>query len=218
VSFPGLAGSTYASTYVIGYPVSIAKVYNYTGIDPATGLYTFTDYNEDGNISSPDDNYVIEDIGIKYFGGWTNQFSYRNIEFSFLFQFVNQKQWNYNYLMAMPGSMYNQPTEVLDVWSEDNPDGQYMPYTSGADSQKSELYSYFGESTAAISDASFIRLKNVRLSYLLPVNKIIQDIHFYIQGQNLLTLTNYFGLDPEFTVTGFLPPLKTYSFGIQLTF
>ena len=218
VEFPGLEGSTYANQYVVGYPVSIVKVYNYEGIDPETGLYTFTDYNEEGSISSPDDNQVIEEVGVKYYGGWLNQLSYKQWEFSFLFQFVNQKQWNYNSLMSYPGTMNNQPVEALNVWSEDNRNGRYMSYTTGANPEKNELLGYFESSTAAISDASFIRLKNVQLSYRLPVNKYVQDIHLYIQGQNLLTLTDYFGLDPEFTSIGFLPPLKTWSFGIQLNF
>jgi hypothetical protein len=217
VSFPGLEGSTYAGTYVIGYPTSIKKVYNYEGIDQETGRYIFTDYNEDGTITSPDDNQVIEEVGIRYFGGWSNQISYKQWEFSFLFQFVNQKQWNYNNLMSRPGSKYNQPVEVLNVWSEENPNGQYMPYTSGASSLNNNLFSYFKNSTAAIGDASYIRLKNIQLSYRLPVNKYIQDILVYVEGQNLLTLTDYFGLDPE-TSTSFLPPLKTCSFGVQLNF
>ncbi|HUW92110.1 MAG TPA: SusC/RagA family TonB-linked outer membrane protein [Bacteroidales bacterium] len=218
LSFPGLEGSTYANTYVVGYSTSIVKIYNYEGIDPSTGLYTFTDYNEDGSISSPEDNLVIEEVGIRYFGGWSNQVSYKHWEFSFLFQFVKQMQRNYNSLMPYLGAMYNQPVEVLDVWSESNPDGRYMPYTAGYNSQKNKLIGYFKSSTATISDASFIRLKNIQLSYRLPVNKYIQDVLIYAQAQNLLTITNYFGLDPEFTLTGYLPPLKTWSFGFQFNF
>ena len=218
VSFPGLDGSTYANQYVVGYPTTIVKVFNYEGIDPNSGLYKFTDYNKDGNITSPEDNQVIKEIGVKCFGGWTNQFSYKNLEFSFLFQFVSQNQWNYNSLTPTPGTKYNQPVEVLNVWSKTNPDGQYMPYTSGADSQKSLLHGDLMNSTRAISNASFIRLKNIQLSYRLPVKKYIQDIRVYVQGQNLLTITNYFGIDPEFVTIGFLPPLKTCSFGLQLNF
>ncbi|WP_298650648.1 SusC/RagA family TonB-linked outer membrane protein [uncultured Proteiniphilum sp.] len=218
VAFPGLEGSTYANQYVVGYPVSITKVYNYEGIDPETGLYTFTDYNEDGRISSPEDNRVIEEVGVKWFGGWFNQLSYKQWECSFLFQFVNQRQKNYNALMANPGTRFNQPAEVLDVWSESNPDGRYMPYSTGANPLKNQLLGYFRNSTAVIGDASFIRLKNVQLSYRLSVNKYIQDVRFYAQGQNLLTLTDYFGLDPEFTLTGYLPPLKTWAFGVQINF
>lgn len=218
ISFPGLEGSTYANQYVVGYPTSIIKVYNYEGIDPETGLYQFTDYNDDGNITSPDDNKVIENTAVKYFGGWSNQLSYKQWEFSFLFQFVKQRQQNYISLMPRPGSMYNQPVEVLNVWSQDNPDGQYMPYSSGTNSQINQLHSYYSSSTAAISDASFLRLKNIQLGYQLQFNNYLQSARFYVQGQNLLTLTKYFGLDPEFSLTGFLPPLKTWAFGIQLNF
>jgi TonB-linked SusC/RagA family outer membrane protein len=218
VSFPGLDGSTYANQYVIGYTTSIAKVYNYEGIDPETGLYTFTDYNDDGRISSPDDNKVIENLGIRYYGGWSNQFSYKRIEFSFLFQFVNQRQKNFNSTMIRPGSNFNQPVEVLNVWSEENLNGIYMPYSTGLYSNINLLHSYFMNSTASIGDASFIRLKNIQLSYRIPIYKNIQDIRVYMQGQNLVTLTNYFGLDPEFILSGFLPPLKTWSFGVQLNF
>ncbi len=218
ISFPGLEGSTYANQYAVGYPTSIVKVYNYEGIDPETGNYVFTDYNNDGAITSPEDNQVIEDLAIKYFGGWSNQFTYKHWDFSFLFQFVNQQQKNYISSMIRPGSMFNQPVEVLDVWSADNPAGQYMPYSSGTDALKNNLHGYFSRSTAGIGDASFIRLKNIQLSYRLPVNSYLQDIRFYVQGQNLLTRTNYFGVDPEFILSGFLPPLKTWSFGIQLNF
>jgi TonB-linked SusC/RagA family outer membrane protein len=218
VDFPGLEGSTYASKYVIGYPVTIAKVYNYEGINPETGLYVFTDYNGNGTITTPDDNQVVKEVGIKYFGGLSNRISYKQLEFSFLFQFVNQTQWNYISWMSYPGSRNNQPLEILDVWSEENPDGKYMPYSSGSVSLKNKLCSYLRNSTAAISDASYIRLKNVQFSYRLPVNKYIQDVLVYVQGQNLLTLTDFFGLDPEFSLTGYLPPLRTWSCGVQLNF
>jgi TonB-linked SusC/RagA family outer membrane protein len=218
VDFPGLEGSTYANTYAVGHPVSIVKVYNHEGIDPATGLYTFTDYNNDGSISSPDDNQVIEEVGIRYFGGWSNAFTYKNIDFSFLFQFVNQRQLNYNSVLIRPGSMFNQPAEVVNVWSETNPEGVYMPYSSGADAQKNFSHGYFTKSTAAVGDASFIRLKNIQLSYRYPIKGNRQSLRLYLQGQNLLTFSDYFGLDPEFVSSGFLPPLKTWALGVQLNF
>ncbi|SFU78123.1 TonB-linked outer membrane protein, SusC/RagA family [Pustulibacterium marinum] len=218
VAFPDLEGSTYANSYVVGYPLSIQKVYQYEGIDPETGLFQFTDFNEDGVISSPADNQVIQKIGVEYFGEWNNQVQYKHWDFSCLFQFVKQVQRNYNALMATPGTMNNQPIEVNNVWSATNPDGHYMPYTTSTGGERGRLYSYYRNSTAAISDASFIRLKNVQLSYHLPIGKGMQDVRIYLQGQNLWTLTDYFGLDPEFVATGFLPPLKTYALGVQLKF
>ncbi|HUH51843.1 MAG TPA: SusC/RagA family TonB-linked outer membrane protein [Flavobacterium sp.] len=218
VSFPDLEGSTYSNRYVLGLPTNIVKVYNYEGIDPDTGLYVFTDYNADGKITSPDDNKVIEEIGVKYYGGWSNQLTYKQWNVTFLFQFVNQRQWNFNNMMATPGTMSNQPIEVLNVWSASNPNGQYMPYSSGLDPMKSELHGYFSNSTAAIGDASYIRLKNIQLSYRFTDISLFKDILIYFQGQNLLTLTNYYGLDPEFAMSGYLPPMQTYSFGVQFNF
>ncbi|REC50631.1 MULTISPECIES: SusC/RagA family TonB-linked outer membrane protein [Chryseobacterium] len=214
ISFPGLEGSTYANQFMIGYSTSIIKLYQLEGLNPQTGAYVFTDYNGDGKISSPQDNRVIEDLTVKYFGGWNNSLSFENWNLSFLFQFVSQRNRNYNNAMPVPGSMNNQPVEVMDVWSPGNPNGTYMPYTS----LSNPLHSLFQSSTASVSDASFIRLKNVQLAYAIPLkDSAFKTIRIYFQGQNLLTFTGYFGVDPEFSAMGFLPPLKTYSFGMQLT-
>lgn len=213
ISFPGLEGSTYANQYIIGQSTSIIKLYQLEGINPQTGKYIFTDFNGDGKISSPEDNKVFQDISVKYFGGWTNSFKYKKWDLSFLFQFVKQKNRNYNSIITVPGSMNNQPIEVLNVWSSENQNGLYMPYTSVANT----LHTFFQNSTASVSDASFIRLKNLQIGYQIPLNNsTFKNVKIYFQGQNLLTITNYFGVDPEFLALGYLPPLKTYSFGLQL--
>lgn len=212
LSFPGLAGSSYANQYVIGQPVNIVKLYQYEGIDPTTRQYKFKDFNGDGKISSPEDRQVVADIGIKFFGGWSNNFRYKNWDLSILFQFVKKKGWNYNSIMSLPGLMSNQPTQVLDVWSPENPAGFYMPYST----QNTNIHNLFRTSTAAVSDASFIRLKNIQLGYTLPLTEgLFKEVKIYFQGQNLLTWTKYFGIDPEALTPGYLPPLRTYSFGIQ---
>ncbi|WP_412468743.1 SusC/RagA family TonB-linked outer membrane protein [Pedobacter sp. KLB.chiD] len=213
LSFPGLEGSSYANQYVIGQPTSIIKLYQLEGINPQTGQYQFTDFNGDGKISSPTDNQVIENIGVKYFGGWNTSLRYKNWNFSVLLQFVKQRNRNYNSIITTPGSMNNQPVQVLDVWSPQNPDGTYMPYTTGS----SSATTLFQSSTAVVSDASFIRLKNVELSYRIPVvSNVFKEVTIYFQGQNLVTWTKYFGIDPEFLGMGFLPPLKTFAFGVTI--
>lgn len=219
ISFPGISGSTYANTYVVGMPTNIVKLYNYTGINGQTGRYEFTDFNKDGRITSPDDAQAIREIGVKYFGGWQNDVKFKNLSLSFLFQFVKQTNWNYYRNMANPGVLINMPVELVNVWSLNNPNGVIMPYDPGTTALNNTLSSNFKNSTATVGDASFVRLKNVQLNYNLPLRgKLIKDASIFIQGQNLLTLTNYFGLDPEFILTGYLPPLKTYSFGIQIKF
>ena len=217
-SFPGLAGSTYANNYIIGQPTSIVKLYQYEGINPATGIYMFTDFNEDGKISSPNDRQTVANIGVQYFGGFSNSMRYKNWNLSFLFQFVKQKNWNYNNIMPIPGSMNNQPLEVLNVWSVENPMGSYMPYSSGSNALKNQAHVFFTTSTAAVSDASFIRFKNIEIGYQVPFNHdAFKNVKVYFQGQNLLTITNYFGIDPEFRTLGYLPPLKTYSLGLLVS-
>lgn len=219
ISFPGLAGSTYAQTYIIGEPTSIVKLFQYEGINPTTGQYVFTDFNKDGKISSPDDTMAVRDVGVRYFGGFQNSISFKNLSLSILFQFVNQKSWNYYRSITTPGNMNNQPVEFANVWSPNNPAGVIMPYSPGTVALTNTLLSNFRNSTAAVSDGSFLRVKNVQLNYAIPgTGKVIREASVYMQGQNLLTLTDYIGLDPEFSVPGYLPPLKTVSLGLQLTF
>ncbi|WP_146897071.1 SusC/RagA family TonB-linked outer membrane protein, partial [Chryseobacterium lathyri] len=103
VEFPNLEGSTYSNQYVVGYPVTIARVYQYEGIDPVTGLFRFKDFNGDGKINSPDDNKAVEKLGVRFFGGWSNNLRFGNWSASFLWQFVKQRNWNYNRSMPMPG-------------------------------------------------------------------------------------------------------------------
>ena len=218
LAFPNLDGSTYANQYVIGKSTSIVKLYDFSGINPATGLYSFTDVSGDGKISSPDDNKSIEDLSVKFYGGWSNRFSYKNWDLSFLVQFTKQRNYNYHSYMPVAGTMNNQAQEVTDVWSPSNPTGYYMPYSTGANAGKNASHANFMRSTAAVGDASFIRLKNLQLNYKIPVELASAQVVIYVQGQNVLTLTKYFGVDPEFVATGFLPPLKTWSIGTQINF
>ncbi|TXF79623.1 SusC/RagA family TonB-linked outer membrane protein [Chryseobacterium sp.] len=219
LAFPGLEGSTYANTYVVGESIYAVKLLDYQGISPATGQYQFTDYNKDGKISTPDDAQALRTLGPEYFGGFQNSFTYRNLSFSFLLQFVKQENWNYIRTMSTPGVMVNQPTEFLNVWSATNPGGIIMPYTPGTNAVTNTLTANFKNSTAAVGDASFIRLKNFQLNYRIPVRTpVLREVSLYVQGQNLWTWTKYFGADPEFITSGFLPPLKTVSMGMQLTF
>lgn len=121
--------------------------------------------------------------------------------------------------MSVPGTMNNQPQVVSDVWSVNNPNGYYMPYTTGVNATKNAAHTNFMRSTAAVGDASLIRLKNIQLNYRLPLqNSVISEVMIYVQGQNVIIWTNYFGLDPEFVATGYLPPLRTWSIGTQINF
>jgi hypothetical protein len=118
----------------------------------------------------------------------------------------------------MPGTMYNQPSGVMDRWQNDGDTGPYQGF-SNSNSARSLANSRFLQSDAIISDASFIRLKNISLSYTLP-RELTKKIscRLSIQAQNVLTFTKYKGIDPEFKISGYLPPLRVYTTSIQLTF
>ena len=219
VSFPNLEGSTFNTQYVVGSPLNIEKVYHYTGIDPETGLYTFEDLNGDGMISAPDDRQVVKDLNPQYFGGVLNQIRYKGLQLDFLFQFVKQDNYKIAGMTAVPGTMYNQSTVVLDHWQVAGDNGPTQRYTSGANSAAVDASYKYAASDAVIADASFVRLKNVSLSYDIPP-RWLGNVQCQLQltAQNLLTFTSFKGPDPEFRATGHLPPLRIITAGLQFNF
>ena len=216
IKFPGLEGSSYSQQYRIGQPLNMELLYRFNGVNPQTGIYSFEDINKDGKISFPDDQQVIADLNPKYFGGIQNQLSYKGIVLDFLFQFVKQK--NYAYPMGPAGMMSNQQARMTDSWINAENPALYQMYTTGSNGDALTGDNLYAQSTASIVDASFIRLKNIALSYELPLNLKETKCKIMLQGQNLLTFTKYKDGDPEFTSYGFLPPLKVVTAGVQLTF
>jgi len=216
LKFPGLESSSYSQKYRIGKPLNIALLYQYKGIDPQTGLHTFEDLNADGRISFPEDQQVVTDLNPKYFGGLQNQLTYKKWKLDFLFQFVSQK--NRAVAMENAGMMLNQPSRMIDSWKNPGDNSKYQIYTTGTNDAALNGDYLFSSSTAAFEDTSFIRLKNIALSYDVPLNLKETQCRIMLQGQNLLTFTKYKDGDPEFISYGYLPPLKVISAAVQLTF
>ncbi|SHM04839.1 SusC/RagA family TonB-linked outer membrane protein [Flavobacterium saccharophilum] len=214
--FPGLESSPYNQQYRIGQPLNIELLYKYKGVNSQTGVYEFEDLNKDGKISFPDDQQTIADLNPKYYGGLQNQFSYENLTLDFLFQFVKQK--NRTYPMGPAGMMSNQQARIADSWTQQGDVKPYQIATTGYNSDALTADYLYSESDASITDASFIRLKNISLTYNVPLHLKEMQCKIMLQGQNLLTFTKYDDGDPEFTSYGFLPPLKVITAGIQLTF
>ena len=216
LAFPGLEGSSYATVYEIGKSINIAKLYEFQGVDSQSGLYTFRDFNGDGIISDPD-RRSIADLTPKYFGGLQNQLRYKRFELDFLFQFVKQQAYDY-ISYAAAGTFSNQAAEMGQRWIQPGDTSPNQLYTSGASGDAIQAYNSYLQSTGVIGDGSYIRLKNAALSYNLPLPDNTLKCRIYFQGQNLLTFTPYEGGDPEFRYSGFLPPLRIYSMGVQLNF
>lgn len=220
IAFPNLEGSVYANQYVIGQPLGILKVYEFKGVNPTTGIYEFTDYNGDGLLTDIEDRKKIIDTTPEYFGGLQNSLSYKNWQLDFLFQFVKQIGINSNILTALPGTASNVPTSVLDHWQQPGNVASSQIFTAGYNSAAiNAYYNQFVRSDAAYSDASYVRLKNVSLSYTLPTSLTRAfSCKLYFQAQNLLTFTRFNGADPENQSRGQLPTLRVMSVGMQLKF
>jgi TonB-linked SusC/RagA family outer membrane protein len=219
LAFPNLAGSTYASQYVIGEPLDIHLVYHFTGINPQTGIYQFEDYNRDGALTPLEDRQRKVSTNPDYFGGLNNSISYKNWQLNFSFQFIKQLGFNYNGSGVVPGAGNNQPVSNLNIWQPGQTNGVQL-YTAGYnDEAVNAYYSYYSYSDAAFSDASFIRLKNLSISYSLPQSWLnVASCRLYLQGQNLFTITRFNGADPENQSFGKLPPLRVLTMGVQLNF
>ncbi|MBZ4033826.1 SusC/RagA family TonB-linked outer membrane protein [Flavobacterium sp. 17A] len=216
VDFPSLQTSTYSQQYRIGQPLNINLLYNFKGVNPQTGIYEFEDLNDDGRITFPDDRQAVVDLNPKYYGGIQNQISYKNLNLDFLFQFSKQK--NRSYPVSGAGQMLNQIDRLTDSWMQPGDNSFHQIYTTGYNNDALNADSLYSQSTGAITDASFIRLKNISLTYDLPLSLKGLKCKIMLQGQNLLTFTKYKDGDPEFISYGYLPPLKVINTGIQLTF
>lgn len=219
LEFPGIESSTYRNTYEVGKPLNISKRYHLLGIDPSTGIFQFEDMNRDGSITSLD-RLAIKEIGQSVYGGLNNSLIYKGLKFDIFFQFVKQTAPDFfaNSGIA-PGGSINQPDVVLSRWSPNGNSYLFQRFTAGYNFSALDEFDRYSLSDATIVDASFIRLKNISLSYELPA-KFTQKFkaNVYLQGQNVWTITNYIGPDPENFGRSVLPPLRSFVAGILLTF
>jgi TonB-linked SusC/RagA family outer membrane protein len=215
LSFPGLENSTYVNRYVIGESTSIIKVYQSLGVNPQTGLYEVADLNGDGIITAAGDKQAIANLTPKYFGGLQNSLRYKQWQLNFLFQFVKQDTYKYS-PAVQGGAATNQSVDMIDVWQQAGDTAAYQMNTSGANSNAVNAFFRYYDSDAMIVDGSYLRLKNLSVSYDIPVKNM--NCKLFFQGQNVLTFTHYKGGDPEFRNPGFLPPLRVLTTGVQLTF
>jgi TonB-dependent starch-binding outer membrane protein SusC len=226
IAFPGLASTGYAAFLKIGEPLSNIIRYRYLGVDPTTGVYQFDDIDKDGKISSPNDFQPVGNTDPKFYGGWQNEWHYKGVELSVFFEFKKQRGKNYLALFYTnpPGLMYNQPQIVLTRWQKPGDITDIQKFTQLINVNNpayGALVQRINNSDAIYSDASFIRCKNIALSYTLPASifkRIKASSTLFLQGQNLFSLTNYLGSDPETQNILVMPPLRTLAGGIKLQF
>ncbi|WP_268225150.1 SusC/RagA family TonB-linked outer membrane protein [Sinomicrobium oceani] len=214
VRFPNMDQTIYANTYRVGHPLNIQLLYPYDGIDPDTGLYRVVDVNEDERYDY-EDRIIIKETGRKYFGGMTNNFSYKGFALSFLWEFVSQDARERR--TGLPGYKAQQTAHLFDQWNYGKNDHvQIISESSAANTTYSRAYS----SERFFTNASFLRLRTLSLSYELPT-KPLQEIglnrcSLFLQGQNLFTITGYNSLNVENPGQPTIPVLRTITFGIQI--
>lgn len=185
----------------------------------------FVDQNNDGIIND-EDRIALGSATPKFFGGFYTQFRYKSIALSAEFSYSKGNK-AYNAVRRELESMKtlgNQSEAVLNRW---NMEGQVtdIPRASHNDVNGNSIFS-----ERWIEDASYLRMKNITLSYSFDKKflNFFRSGTIYVTGENLLTFTKYLGLDPEFSysygenVQGFdyakIMQPKSVKLGVNLKF
>lgn len=214
-SFPGLATSTYANTYQIGQPITAKPEYQYTGLNTQTGVYTYATLDKQTAFV----NYNVP----TFYGGLTSTIDYKGFTLTMFFQYDKLLQPSYvdRAISVIPGGLSNQPVQILDRWQRPGDNATYMRFSTGRNSQIAQAYYPLTQSSAFFTNASFLRFKNLSLSYTFKPEFLqhagIKSLQIFFEGQNIATFTPYKGADPESAGMG-NPLLKTYTGGLQFSF
>ncbi|TKG95005.1 SusC/RagA family TonB-linked outer membrane protein [Puteibacter caeruleilacunae] len=196
---------------------------NRTNYNPAPGDLKYEDFNDDGNITE-EDYQIMGKSNPSWMYGLNLDASYKGFDARVFFQGMADFESFLSFQYVEP--YFNNSglaTFWRDRWTPENPSktmprltySSYAPNTSAA--YPSTFYMY---------DRSFIRLKNVQIGYTLPKEltrkAFMQKVRFYLNAENLVTWTNFKGLDPERYETqerfGVFPVAKTVSMGVEITF
>ncbi|MGL5683650.1 MAG: SusC/RagA family TonB-linked outer membrane protein [Marinifilaceae bacterium] len=206
-----------------GQPYSSFFMPRFAGVNPANGDGLW--YDKDGNVINyfSNENAVLLDKTYiaPLSGGFTSTFSYKGLSLSAFFNWVAKRYVvnNNRYFTENTGvdyiMQYNQSVKMLDMWTRE---GQITEIP------RIDVATQFDDHL--IEDASYLRLKNVTLSWSLPTHllqktKAISGLRAYVQGENLLTFTKYQGFDPEgeHNLTfGRYPTARHFTVGVDITF
>jgi len=179
------------------------------------GDIKFLDINDDGIINSDDRKFLGSSIpDLTY--GISFSSSYKNFDFSFLFQGVEGVD-RYNdskQILDYDTRPFNYTTNILGAWDGEGTSNT-IPRVAFEDNGSSKVSSIF------VEDASYLRLKNIELGYTISGIKGFQDMRLYVSGQNLFTATKYTGMDPESTDLldkGTYPSSSSVLFGLNIKF
>ena len=194
--------SRITSVAAVGQPIGEFYLYKFLRVDPATGNAVFA--NADGTeTDAPTDRMFVGSPQPKYYGGFTNTFTFRNFDLRGFLQFSEgNKVFNMMRIFTDDGGCTwdNESTIALTRWQKpgDITNEPRMSYdcTSGADVISSRF----------IEDGSFVRLGEVTLGYKLPDRLAaaakMDNARIYLSGRNLHTWTKYTGYNPDVNSAG----------------
>ena len=206
---------------------SVGSVFTqqYAGVNAATGRPMWLDTL--GNVTYQPllrDRVYMGDTQPDFWGGWTNNFTYKGFTLDVFFQYeygrmADDGQVNF---MIENIARLNSFTDVYDNrWTTP---GQITWYprmgTTGAESKGSSALS----GSRTLFKADYIRLKNVTLSYDINSDVLkklkLSAARFYLQGTNLWTMSDWYSYDIEFvgSATGIVPQSRNITAGIQIGF
>lgn len=175
------------------------------------------------NMINDNDRVIVGNTIPKYTYSFNLRANYKNVELSAMFQGVQDIDMYPQLNLAFP--FYN-GAGITKEWI----DGAWTPQNTGAKlprlTESTGLTTNYVPSTFWLQDASYLRMKNIQLSYNIPQNVLkslkISNAKVFVNGQNLLTFSNYTKFDPEKTITKTnlyeYPSVKIYSAGINVTF
>ena len=213
-----------------GEPIGIFYSYKWLGVDPSTGDVVYADVTKSNGITA-DDRTKVGDPHPDFIGGITNTLSYKGIDLSLFMQFsYGNDVFNGSrlFLESLQGGD-NQLEDVIRRWQKpgditDIPRATNDPVKAAENKRVSSRF---------IEDGSYLRVKNLTIGYTFPNSLIgklrLASLRVYFSGQNLLTFTNYSGLDPEVNYLGndntvigtdffTYPQARSYNFGVNLKF
>jgi len=201
-------------------------VRNYAGVNPADGRALWFDANGELTYSvGSDDFFAAGSMEPDYYGGWGNQFSYGPVSLDVFFQYefgslILDEQYS-NFHLA-PHRGRNLSPDMFRRWQEPGDITDIPKAYSQGSFPGGTGHNLFSD--RRLYDGSYIRLKSVNLSYTLPPNLTnrmnLNMVTLFTRAENLLTWTEYPGLDPEVFDRGqtFYPQPRTLEFGAEIRF
>ena len=216
--YGGLTSNPYP--VLVGQPVNIAKVYQYAGVNPQTGLFQFADAG--GQItSSPSTTTATVNLDPRWFGAMVNHLEYGHFKLDFTFRFIKETGFNdFQGEFIAPGYLpFSIFTDQLSAWHK--PGDKTAIQRPGSSSAVQAAFSTALKSTFIYRDDSYCRLQNVSLAYRFSKPALgkwrWQDLTCFLRGQDLFTITSCKNIDPETQNASNLPSLAVFVIGVQAT-